>query len=317
MNKHVFILFLMLITITMISITYAQTIIEDGLVSYWTFDRTNIEDGIVADTWGENDATIMGNPKVTRGILNQGLEFDGVGDYVVLPNLGNLQTRTGPSTIELWMKTSDISTYRTLFRVVDDVCVKRNRGWGLTVNATRTKDPPPVHGPVHPDFLNQEEKVIFADGYMLYEDSRKRPRQSIHCTITMSPFRHVVSDGEWHHIVFVTDALYIDEKGMEWKINNLYIDNIHFPVPLLPRPLVRFGRFTGEFKPYTQPIYLGATNTGGKAHGYFRGIIDEVRVYNRALTYDEVTNNYISRTNLAVEPTHKLPIVWGELKARQ
>ncbi len=72
----------------------AKTIVTDGLVSYWTFDRTTINNRTVEDVWGENDATIVGNPKVVRGYLKQGLALDGVGDYVSLPIGVNLRGKS-------------------------------------------------------------------------------------------------------------------------------------------------------------------------------------------------------------------------------
>ena len=76
----------------------AKTIVTDGLVGYWTLDRHTINDRTVEDVWGENDATIVGNPKIVGGYLKQGLELDGVGDYVSLPNVGNFGSRIGPYT---------------------------------------------------------------------------------------------------------------------------------------------------------------------------------------------------------------------------
>ena len=32
---------------------YTETVVTDGLVSYWTFDRQDIAGGTVKDVWGE------------------------------------------------------------------------------------------------------------------------------------------------------------------------------------------------------------------------------------------------------------------------
>ncbi|MYG00013.1 hypothetical protein F4212_12905, partial [Candidatus Poribacteria bacterium] len=168
MKKLIILLILTILCIFSHNTTHASTFITDGLVSYWSFDRNTIDEGIAEDSWGENDAIINGNPTFTTGIFRQGLEFDGAGDYVVLSELGNLQTQIGPSTIEFWMKTSDTSTYRTLFRVVDESCIVNNRSWGLTVNGSIIKNPPPNPGVVHPGQLPvQKAKVIFKEGYVL------------------------------------------------------------------------------------------------------------------------------------------------------
>ena len=48
----------------------------------------------------------------------------------------------------------------------------------------------------------------------------------------------------------------------------------------------------------------------------FDGVVDEVRMYDRALNPSEVKQNYNSRSQLAVEPESKLAITWGEVKVK-
>ena len=48
----------------------------------------------------------------------------------------------------------------------------------------------------------------------------------------------------------------------------------------------------------------------------FDGVVDEVRIYNRALSEAEVKNNYDSRSQLAAEPAGKLAVTWGDIKVR-
>jgi len=44
-------------------------------------------------------------------------------------------------------------------------------------------------------------------------------------------------------------------------------------------------------------------------------IIDEVRIYNKALTDDEIEKNFMSDSNkLAIAPAGKLPVAWGSIK---
>jgi hypothetical protein len=46
----------------------------------------------------------------------------------------------------------------------------------------------------------------------------------------------------------------------------------------------------------------------------FDGVVDEVRIYNRALSPSEVKQNYQSRSQLAMAPESKLAITWGKVK---
>lgn len=56
---------------------------------------------------------------------------------------------------------------------------------------------------------------------------------------------------------------------------------------------------------------------GGSINSPFKGAIDEVKIYNRALTESEVLNNFKDRTQLAVtSDIYKLPTLWGKIKRK-
>ncbi len=300
-------LFILTVQCILCCISYASTIVTDGLVSYWTFDLQNIDDGIAEDIWGENDATIKGNATISDGHLRQGLALDGDGDYVVLSNVGNFQTQTGPWTVEFWFKTSNKSKISTLFKVIEPPCAKRGNGWGINIHGSRIVNfhfgPPPqepvVVGKVNDGLKHDEDSIMFQKASKLGKNS---------CGSGSITINMPISDGKWHHLVYVSGALYVGTTGQEWSEDILYIDNIRMRI---------FG--SSNVNPanniqYTLPVYLGATNNNGTADRFFTGIIDEVRVYNRALIHREVTRNYLSRFGLSVEPTEKLPMIWGQHK---
>ena len=67
----------------------------------------------------------------------------------------------------------------------------------------------------------------------------------------------------------------------------------------------------------TSPVVIGTAGVGNNL--YFLGMIDEVRIWNRALTEAEV-NEQMEKGHFeffAVDAKQKLPITWGNLKARQ
>ena len=68
------------------------------------------------------------------------------------------------------------------------------------------------------------------------------------------------------------------------------------------------------FIPFVEPVYIGAANNRGNVERFFPGIIDEVRIYDRPLTADEVTRNFESKIGLSVQAAEKLPIVWAALR---
>ena len=64
------------------------------------------------------------------------------------------------------------------------------------------------------------------------------------------------------------------------------------------------------------PNNLTCLRIGASYNGrYFPGILDEVRIYNRALSDDEIEQNYNVKSNSsAVKPSGKLASRWGEIK---
>lgn len=260
----------------------AAPIVTDGLVSYWTFDLHDISDGIVKDVWGDNDVVMKGNPKIVPGYLKQGIKLDGLDDYVVMANGGNFTKQVEPFTFEIWFKTTYDRTLTAIYRVVEKSCNKDNVGIGICINAFNRKD----------NILMQSH----------------RNREKGRCTASISILKKSISDGKWHHLVFVRGRTDKDLFGKEIIISILYID--------LDPTTTAIAREIDpkENVPYTTPVYLGAINQAGVPHSFFDGIMDEVRIYNRALSFDEIIQNYQSRIGLGVEPKRKLSTVWGKLK---
>lgn len=301
-------LFLLTLTVLGFMLTvnvYAKTIVTDGLVSYWTLDRTNIKDRTVEDVWGENDTTIVGNPKIVSGYLKQGLELDGLGDYISLPNVGNFGSRTGPYTFEAWFKTSNKKRWSAIYKVVEEPCARLNRGYGILINALWT------HG------IETEEDFI------MFQRSLKKGDGG--CGSSASTRHHPVSDGEWHHIAWTSrKSTQEDWDQIREKIPHarplpgefcvkfaIYID-----MELIMSPISCSS--PNNVQPYTLPIFLGAVNDNGKdVLGFFQGVFDEVRIYDRALTHEEIIRNYESGIGLSVEPIQKLSTVWGALKTKR
>lgn len=79
-------------------------------------------------------------------------------------------------------------------------------------------------------------------------------------------------DDRWHHVAFVVDA-----AG-----GRLYVDGVQ---------RAALG-WTGTSGPptTTQPVHLG--DYAGAAGGVFSGVLDDVRIYDRALTVTEISNFY-------------------------
>ena len=102
--------YILTITVTLvwhINVAEAQ-FVKEGLVSYWSFDKATIKDGIAKDSQGNNDGTINGEPKVVAGKIGEALEFDGEKDYVKIPSSDSLITKE--VTMEVWVKFDSLPT---------------------------------------------------------------------------------------------------------------------------------------------------------------------------------------------------------------
>ena len=76
MRKKVnFVIFIL--GITLIATSLSAQIVEDGLVSYWSFDADKISGKNVTDGTGNYNGTISGNLKKAAGKIGDALEFDG------------------------------------------------------------------------------------------------------------------------------------------------------------------------------------------------------------------------------------------------
>ena len=256
---------------------YAEPIVTDGLVSYWTFDKQDIAGGTVKDVWGENDGKIVGDPKIVDGQVGEALEFDGSDDYVNLTNLGDFGEKVGASTFEAWVKTSFKREWTTLFKVLDQGC---NMAWAIDVNRSAKAGFP------------------FAEDIVHYY---VRQKSAAGCNAIAVEIEFALSDGKWHHIVFGI----VDPGNSEVS---LYMDGEPQEI------IVGDAKKLDTFVPFVEPVYIGAANNRGNVERHFPGVIDEVRIYDRALTADEVTRNFKSKIGLSVEAAEKLPIVWGNLK---
>ncbi len=256
---------------------YSRTIVTEGLVSYWTFDRQDITDKTARDIWGDNNGTIVGDPKIVSGQVGQALEFDGVDDYINLTNLGDFGEKVGSSTFEAWVKTEFKDDWTTLFKVLDAGC---NMAWAIDVNRSA------------------QAGLLFAQDVVHFY---VRQKSAAGCNAIAAQIDFALSDGEWHHIVFA-----VEDAGIPRV--NIYMDGKEQIV------ILGDAKKLTTLEPFIEPVYIGAANNRGAVERFFLGVIDEVRIYDRPLSVNEVTRNYESRIGLNVAPIKKLTISWGKIK---
>jgi len=178
-----------------------------------------------------NDGTIYGATRV-RGIIGKALSFDGVDDYVEVPDSESLDI-TDAITIMAWIKRESTGTR--------DVIVAKECAYIFFIEDD--------------DFL----KAWLYDGNIY------------------NGFKSVkITDNKWHFVAMTFD-INLAENQLKF-----YLDGV----------LASTHTHTKQIYTSTYSLKIGLINPGWAKPGWFDGIIDEVRIYNRALSEKEIKTLY-------------------------
>ena len=259
-RTKIFILAVSATTVLMFTTMAEAQVVEDGLVSYWTFDEADIDGKTVIDIWGENDGTIQGGAKGNEGKVGEALEFDGADSRVEVLNNESLAL-SDEFTVEAWVMVNKFVTNAAVVAKgtgsgffaleVVDIAAAPN-GWKVRINAGGN-----AQGQDFPDNKT----------------------------------------GEWYHLVMVVDGR--GAKGLK-----LYVDGELQKEPIDSSAV---GVLTCP-----EHLYIGYEQRNNM---WFNGVIDEVRIYNRALTDKEIKKNFVSQGLAVATPVIKLTLTWGAIKA--
>ncbi len=235
--------------------SYPAEFVTDGLLSFWTLDKSTIVGETVRDVFGKTDGTIVGEPKSVAGKIKECLKFSGSIDRVEVPKA--LMVGLEAFTIECWFSYDNSANWRWMFGGGPEW----NYGLGCCIysggNIVR--------------YHLKTDKGSFYTG---------------NGSTSLTP-------GEWYHIAYTYDG----ESAVSY-VNG----KKDFEQPITGVVLI---------DPTTLAIGAGYWNN----NEYFVGTIDEVRVYKRALSEDEVNRHYKATSNsLAVSPSGKLVETWGSVK---
>jgi len=79
-----------------------DTEVMGGLISWWQGSNDAM------DAIGEHDGTLANGVTFSEGVLNEAFSFDGIDDYVTVPNDNDWNFGNSPFTIALWAKFNDL-----------------------------------------------------------------------------------------------------------------------------------------------------------------------------------------------------------------
>ena len=222
-------------------------VVTDGLVSYWDFDHITGE--TTRDMWGNNDGTIVGNPKIVKGKIGEALEFDGEDDCVDCGNDESLSFDTeDPFSICAWIQPAVLVTYKA-------VAGKMETGWiGYLLaisGSTEASNPSALY-------------VVL---------SNTNGANDIVC---YTPNNSMTTD--WNYVCVSYEGT-SDVAGM-----GLYLNGENQPISTVRDGLSASMLNSTNFE-------IGHRGIAGSPAS-FNGLIDEVAVYNRDLSEDEVSQNF-------------------------
>lgn len=218
---------------------------DPNLVAWWSFDNEVEEGPTITDVSGNGyDAQRNGGTLVSNGIVGQALSFDGVDDYLFVPQgvvegheVGNFAT--DDFTVSFWIMTTATRFEGIMGKRVH--CSGAHSFWDLRLFNDLTVE--------------------------LYQDNNINNRN------VYSGLR-VLNDGIWHQVVLTrqgqTATLYVD--GKEDQSNT----------PVLVVNVLNASEF-----------WMGRSRCSGlDGTSYFTGLLDEIRVYSRAMSCDQVRADY-------------------------
>lgn len=243
-------------------------VVEDGLISYWSFDAADVRGDLVKDPVGGNDGTIAGAPQHVKGKIGEAFEFGGQPDAIDVgsPTNGSLDFGEEQDfSMMAWIKVDKPPELDG----GQSTIISKGDGGG--------------NGRILWKIVATQLQVTIAN------EGGAGPK------IDFNSVSDIV-DGNWHHVVFVSDRS---------DTTHIYIDGILD---------AEAGPSEGTDITTESHLFIGASiRVGNTTRRYFEGLIDEVGIYNRVLTDDEIEHN-LNSEGLAVSPQKKLAITWGEIK---
>lgn len=201
-----------------------------------------------------NTGTLINGPVWEPGRTGQALKFDGVDDYINVPDNDSFSFTNGtndlPFSVSLWERRTSSQGTGFFGKYLDDAPF--NGEWSCSVLAANTY-------------------------YFQLIDDNPQVRIKITSSLTGAL-------NQWNHVVFTYDGSG-DEPGLDVYVNGVKDTS---PTRNEENDYVKMTN-------YSAPLNIGAIlRESGLYSSYFNGKLDDVRIYNRALSAREVAQLYQS-----------------------
>jgi hypothetical protein len=259
-------------------IAFSGATARADLVAHWRLDET--AGRTAEDSVGGYDGTLKGDPTwEPKGKNNGALAFDGNGDYVQTTLMDVLQTAEN-FTLSAWFKTNITAQGEPQIIWVGQA---PGNGWGPEQELHLSINHPQHHNKLT-FYFGSAQDITGQCLNMVSEDDFKDTSEWHHFTAVVSNANGPTVEGKFYLDGQLMKHL---EKGVDLTTTNT-------------------TKNPPERNAWNTALRIGAP-AGDKR--YFDGLIDEVAVWDHALTQDEILFLV-----LAVNPSGKLATTWGDIK---
>lgn len=223
-----------------LTLVTSQSMAPAGPIAHWPLDADTA--AIAFDIAGNHDASVINDPAIVSGQIDEGLDFDGSSDYLQVPSFDVVGTGI---TMMAWFNAETISTQDGRFI--------------SKANGTSASDA----------FWQLSTTDVGSERYL-----RMRIKAGGTTTTLAAPSENL-QPGQWYFAAATYSAI----TGHMW----LYLNG----EPVAHDPHGVGGALDNDD---SVAIAIGAN---GSAERYFDGILDDVRLYDRALSPDEIQALYL------------------------
>jgi len=225
---------------------------DESLVAYWTFD-----DSTAYDSSGyEHHGTVFGDPQIIPGKKGNAIQFDGVDDYIRVSDTDLLDTDT-TMTLALWIRPDSVTA-----------------GGAKFMSKWQT-------APTEGDWLCSLSSVDSCAGacvswYMVFANYHVISADSAWVSIAPTEVDYFFQLHRWNFVAVTFDSGHIKAYFNGQVINERF-------APYMYTSLEEYA---------SDDIYIGQYHRRDRPQYNFNGGLDEIRLYNRALSEDEIIALY-------------------------
>ena len=206
-------------------------------------------DGHPNDIVNGNHGTLQGGAAYAPGMVGQAFSLDGMDEYVLVPDSDNLDI-TGDITIDAW--------------------IKRAIGAGAPRIVTKYESDPAGGGLSHAFLLLSSDAASARIRFAVYQVKDGSISRAIDTDTG------VVPTGVWTHVAGTFD--------LATQALKIYVNGVEVPATLTPPSTTITSIY-----PSTSPLRIGAIRLeSGIVGDFFSGLIDEVEIFDRALSASEI-----------------------------